>query len=194
MKLTTHNLWTFQGGGYNAAAPGFYQRNNANPSYQERRQSMEETLSKFMRYYRKEDLEAYLALLKPTRESCQVRFRHCKADSYSMRRKKDPYGPHSQKLNSIWRASHIDNSIPRKEKDLGSFTLPCYINNVCFDNALADLGVSLRRDQVDDLMTTIEEGEWWKIWMATEIKTWEILFLENRSAKLHVWKQKGLMD
>ncbi|GKC48030.1 uncharacterized mitochondrial protein-like protein [Tanacetum coccineum] len=38
----------FQGGGYRAAAPGFYQRNNANPSYQERRKSMEETLSKFM--------------------------------------------------------------------------------------------------------------------------------------------------
>ncbi|GKD18706.1 hypothetical protein Tco_1207864, partial [Tanacetum coccineum] len=38
----------FQGGGYRAAAPGFYQRNNANPSYQERRQTMEETLSKFM--------------------------------------------------------------------------------------------------------------------------------------------------
>ncbi|GJY67297.1 hypothetical protein Tco_0469535 [Tanacetum coccineum] len=38
----------FQGGGYRAAALGFYQRNNANPSYQERRQSMEETLSKFM--------------------------------------------------------------------------------------------------------------------------------------------------
>ncbi|GJR91286.1 homeodomain-like protein [Tanacetum coccineum] len=35
-------------GGYRAAAPGFYQRNNANPSYQERRQSMEDTLSKFM--------------------------------------------------------------------------------------------------------------------------------------------------
>ncbi|GJR34298.1 putative reverse transcriptase domain-containing protein [Tanacetum coccineum] len=31
----------------------------------------------------------------------------------------------------------------------------------------------------------------WKIWMATEIKTWEISFLENRSAKLHVWKQEG---
>ncbi|GJS19443.1 hypothetical protein Tco_0448075 [Tanacetum coccineum] len=38
----------FRGGGYKATAPGFYQRNNANPSYQERRQSMEETLSKFM--------------------------------------------------------------------------------------------------------------------------------------------------
>ncbi|GKE39685.1 hypothetical protein Tco_1463090 [Tanacetum coccineum] len=34
--------------GYRVAAPGFYQRNNANPSYQEQRQSMEETLSKFM--------------------------------------------------------------------------------------------------------------------------------------------------
>ncbi|GJZ77745.1 hypothetical protein Tco_0642417 [Tanacetum coccineum] len=97
----------FQGGGYRATTPGFYQRNNANSSYQERRQSMEDTLSKFMsesakrheensnlikeirastdaaiqnqgasiktleiqigqitRYYRKEDLEAYLALLK----------------------------------------------------------------------------------------------------------------------------------
>nr|GEV33075.1 integrase, catalytic region, zinc finger, CCHC-type, peptidase aspartic, catalytic [Tanacetum cinerariifolium] len=39
----------FQGGGYRAAALRFYQRNNVNPSYQERRQSMEETLSKFMR-------------------------------------------------------------------------------------------------------------------------------------------------
>ncbi|GJX74042.1 ribonuclease H-like domain-containing protein [Tanacetum coccineum] len=38
----------FQGGGYRATAPGFYQRNNANPSYQERSQSMEDTLSKFM--------------------------------------------------------------------------------------------------------------------------------------------------
>ncbi|GJT13579.1 hypothetical protein Tco_0860621 [Tanacetum coccineum] len=49
-KLTTLNLVDLskEGGGYRAAAPGFYQRNNANPSYQERRQSMEETLSKFM--------------------------------------------------------------------------------------------------------------------------------------------------
>ncbi|GKD86785.1 hypothetical protein Tco_1357939 [Tanacetum coccineum] len=38
----------FQGGGYRATTLGFYQRNNANPSYQERRQSMEDTLIKFM--------------------------------------------------------------------------------------------------------------------------------------------------
>ncbi|GJZ77080.1 hypothetical protein Tco_0641752 [Tanacetum coccineum] len=38
----------FKGGGYRATTPGYYQRNNANPSYQERRQSMEDTLRKFM--------------------------------------------------------------------------------------------------------------------------------------------------
>ncbi|GJW80370.1 hypothetical protein Tco_0144345, partial [Tanacetum coccineum] len=38
----------FQGGGYRATALGFYQRNNTNPSYQERRQSMEDTLAMFM--------------------------------------------------------------------------------------------------------------------------------------------------
>ncbi|GJW93027.1 putative reverse transcriptase domain-containing protein [Tanacetum coccineum] len=41
------------------------------------------------------------------------------------------------------KASHINNSIPRKDKDPGSFTLPCFINNVCFDNALVDLGASV---------------------------------------------------
>nr|GEU86687.1 reverse transcriptase domain-containing protein [Tanacetum cinerariifolium] len=38
----------FQEGGYKAAALGFYRRNNAYPLYQERRQSMKESLSKFM--------------------------------------------------------------------------------------------------------------------------------------------------
>ncbi|GJV02782.1 hypothetical protein Tco_1336351 [Tanacetum coccineum] len=40
-------------------------------------------------------------------------------------------------------ASHINNAIPRKDKDLGSFTLPCFINDFCFDNALVDLGASV---------------------------------------------------
>nr|GEW64577.1 hypothetical protein [Tanacetum cinerariifolium] len=48
-KLTTLNLvHLFKEGGYRAAASRFYQRNNINPSYQEQRQSMEDTLSKFM--------------------------------------------------------------------------------------------------------------------------------------------------
>ncbi|GJT32304.1 hypothetical protein Tco_0922723 [Tanacetum coccineum] len=45
--------------------------------------------------------------------------------------------------SSYSKASQIDESIPQKEKDPGSFTLPCYINNVCFDNALVDLGASV---------------------------------------------------
>ncbi|GKC09712.1 hypothetical protein Tco_1001322 [Tanacetum coccineum] len=92
------------------------------------------------------------------------------------------YRPHFSEAYS-YEASHINNSIPRKEKDPRSFTLPCYINNACFDNALADLGASvsviplsidplygdyielndlnvpleIMRDQVDDLMPAIEE-------------------------------------
>ncbi|GKA04511.1 putative reverse transcriptase domain-containing protein [Tanacetum coccineum] len=50
------------------------------------------------------------------------------------------YGP---KFAEACGASHINDTIPRKEKDPGSFTLPCFINNVCFDNALVDLGASV---------------------------------------------------
>ncbi|GJT81093.1 mitochondrial proton/calcium exchanger protein-like protein isoform X1 [Tanacetum coccineum] len=39
--------------------------------------------------------------------------------------------------------SKASQSIPQKEKDPGSFTLPCFINNVCFDNALVELGASV---------------------------------------------------
>ncbi|GKB84471.1 hypothetical protein Tco_0956743 [Tanacetum coccineum] len=37
----------------------------------------------------------------------------------------------------------INNTIPRKEKDPGSFTLPYFINDFCFNNALVDLGASV---------------------------------------------------
>ncbi|GKB88335.1 putative reverse transcriptase domain-containing protein [Tanacetum coccineum] len=36
-----------------------------------------------------------------------------------------------------------NDALPQKEKDIGSFTLPCYINNVCFEKALVDLGASV---------------------------------------------------
>ncbi|GJV17826.1 hypothetical protein Tco_1363149 [Tanacetum coccineum] len=60
---------------------------------------------------------------------------------YYNEEKKGSYGPQFSKAYS--KASHINNSIPRKEKDAWSFTLPCFINNVCFDNALVDLGASV---------------------------------------------------
>ncbi|GJT42100.1 hypothetical protein Tco_0941965 [Tanacetum coccineum] len=37
----------------------------------------------------------------------------------------------------------LDDALPPKEKDPESFTLPCYINNLCFNKALADLGASI---------------------------------------------------
>ncbi|GJX92910.1 pyruvate dehydrogenase (acetyl-transferring) kinase, mitochondrial [Tanacetum coccineum] len=153
----------FQGGGYRATALGFYQRNNINPSYQERRQSKEETLSKFMSESAKKHKENS-NLIKEIRASTDVGIRNqgvsiktlefqigqmskistiVEADSYPIRRMGSSQYAVSTGQNPYSEASHINNSIPRKEKDLGSFTLPCFINNVCFYNALADLGASV---------------------------------------------------
>ncbi|GJT53897.1 gag-pol polyprotein, partial [Tanacetum coccineum] len=41
------------------------------------------------------------------------------------------------------KATLRNDALPQKEKDPGSFTLPCYINNVCFEKSLADLGASV---------------------------------------------------
>ncbi|GJT50300.1 retrovirus-related pol polyprotein from transposon TNT 1-94 [Tanacetum coccineum] len=60
------------------------------------------------------------------------------ADSHPIRQ-----GNYRPKFAEAYGASHINDTIPRKEKTPGSFTLPCYINNVCFDNALVDLGASV---------------------------------------------------
>ncbi|GKC95301.1 mitochondrial proton/calcium exchanger protein-like protein isoform X1 [Tanacetum coccineum] len=125
-----------------AAAPGFYQRNNANPSYQEQRQSMEESLSKFMSESTKRH-EENSNLIKEIRPSIDAAIRNQGALIKTLEiqigqmSKKGSYRP------QILEASHIDNFMPQKEKDPRSFTLPCYINNVCFDNALADLGASV---------------------------------------------------
>ncbi|GJX46618.1 hypothetical protein Tco_0271808 [Tanacetum coccineum] len=212
----------FQGGGYRATAPGYYQRNNANPSYQERRQSMEDTLSKFMSESAKRH-EENSNLIKEIRATTDAAIRNqgasiktleiqigqmskvlqergfgslpsstetnprdqvksisttIEADSHSIRRIgssqyavstgqnstllyksrqttvpfpsrldnhycEEEEGNHGPKFTEAYGASHINNTIPRKEKDPGSFTLPCFINDVCFDNALVDLGASV---------------------------------------------------
>ncbi|GJX98402.1 hypothetical protein Tco_0355421 [Tanacetum coccineum] len=176
--------------GYRATAPGYYQRNNANPSYQERRQSMEDTLGKFMSESA-ERHEENSNFIKEIRASTDAIIRNqgesfktleiqigqmskvlqergfgslpssteanlrdqvksisttIEANSYPIHRigsslYAGSYGPQFSKADS--EASHINNFIPRKEKDPGSFTLPCFINNICFDNALVDLGASV---------------------------------------------------
>ncbi|GJZ37362.1 mitochondrial proton/calcium exchanger protein-like protein isoform X1 [Tanacetum coccineum] len=211
-----------QGRGYRETAPGYYQRNNANPSYQERRQSIEDTLSKFMSESAKRH-EENSNLIKEIRATIDAAIRNqgasiktleiqigqmskilqergfgsvpsstitnlrdqvksilttIEADSYSIRRigssqytvstgqnskllyksrqmmipfpscldnhyceeEEGNYGP---KFTKAYRASHINNVIPRKEKDPMSFNLPCVISNTCFDNTLVDLGASV---------------------------------------------------
>ncbi|GJU63192.1 NUDIX hydrolase 6-like protein [Tanacetum coccineum] len=73
-------------------------------------------------------------------------------DNHYCEEEEGNYGP---KFTKAYEASHINNTIPRKEKDPGSFTLPCFINNICFDNALVDLGASV---SVMPLLTYLNLG------------------------------------
>ncbi|GJR81400.1 hypothetical protein Tco_0152185 [Tanacetum coccineum] len=103
-------------GQYRAAGLGFYQRNNKNSSYPDRRQTMEESLTKFMAESAKRH-EDNSNIIKEIRASTDATIR-------------------------IQRAS-IKTLEIQKEKDPGSFTLPCFIHNVCFDEAIVNLGASV---------------------------------------------------
>ncbi|GKE98914.1 hypothetical protein Tco_0022265, partial [Tanacetum coccineum] len=141
----------FQGGGYRATAPGYYQRNNINPSFQERRQSMDETLSNFMIDSAKRR-EENSNMIKEIQASTDVAIRNQGASIKTLEIQieqisKDHYyeeeGNYGPKFMKVYGASLIKNIIPRKEKDPRSFTLPCFINDFCFDNALVDLGANV---------------------------------------------------
>ncbi|GKD74769.1 hypothetical protein Tco_1333051 [Tanacetum coccineum] len=64
-------------------------------------------------------------------------------------------GNYGLKFTEAYGDSHINNTIPRKEKDPGSFTLPCFIKDVCFINALVDLGANV---SVMPLLTYLNLG------------------------------------
>ncbi|GJZ11962.1 hypothetical protein Tco_0546721 [Tanacetum coccineum] len=87
-------------------------------------------------------------------------------NGYYCEEKKESYGPQLSEAYS--EASHINNSIPRKEKDPGrlgelahtKLTIELADKTVKYPKGIAEnVLVELRRDQVDDLMPTIEEGE-----------------------------------
>ncbi|GJX98052.1 putative reverse transcriptase domain-containing protein [Tanacetum coccineum] len=139
----------FQRGGYRATAPVYYQRNNTNPSYQERRQSMEDTLSKFMSESTKRHKENS-NLIKEIRATTDAAIRNQGASIktleiqigqmsknsillYKSRQTTIPFlirldnhyceeedGNYGQKFTEAYGASHINNTIPRKEKDTGN--------------------------------------------------------------------------
>ncbi|GKB78252.1 hypothetical protein Tco_0945147 [Tanacetum coccineum] len=73
-------------------------------------------------------------------------------DNHYYEEEEGNYGP---KFVEAYGASHIKDTIPRKEKDLGNFTLPCFINIVCFHNTRVDLRASV---SVMPLLTYLNLG------------------------------------
>ncbi|GJT82859.1 hypothetical protein Tco_1057201 [Tanacetum coccineum] len=61
---------------------------------------------------------------------------------YTVLAQQNTYGLKDLDAYSI-RTTLRNDSLPKKEKDLGSFTLPYYINIVCFEKALTHLGASV---------------------------------------------------
>nr|GEU59811.1 putative ribonuclease H-like domain-containing protein [Tanacetum cinerariifolium] len=100
----------------------------------------------------KEDLDVYRAQLKLTQGTMSSRSRLLLKLIQTRYAVWDPPNtpyPLDKPYTNV-RDKTNENSISKsfewlllKEKDPGSFTLPCFINNVCFNNALPDLGASV---------------------------------------------------
>ncbi|GJW39832.1 putative reverse transcriptase domain-containing protein [Tanacetum coccineum] len=98
----------FQGGGYRATALGYYQRNNANPLFQERRQSMEDTLSKFMSESAKRH-EENSNLIKEIRASTDAAIRNQGA---SIKTLEIQIGQMSKNSTPLYKARTNNDSFP----------------------------------------------------------------------------------
>ncbi|GJY01298.1 hypothetical protein Tco_0359450 [Tanacetum coccineum] len=129
--------------------------------------SLEESLTKFMAESSKRH-EENLNLIKEIRASTGATIRN-QADFFEIHRIGcGPYAvsgtqhrsiisktvPFPRRLQNFgcddWREAQnvkileaYDHTLPQKEKDPGSFTLPCFIHNICFDKALVDLRASM---------------------------------------------------
>ncbi|GJV59234.1 retrovirus-related pol polyprotein from transposon TNT 1-94 [Tanacetum coccineum] len=106
------------GGQYRAAGPGFYQQNNGNSSY-----AMSDVV--ICRFGHAES-GAYFLKHVLSQDDCKTALM--------------TIGERAQDVKIL---DAYDHTLPQKEKDLGSFTLPCFIHNICFDKALVDLGASV---------------------------------------------------
>ncbi|GJZ83187.1 retrovirus-related pol polyprotein from transposon TNT 1-94 [Tanacetum coccineum] len=170
-------------GQYRAAGPGFYQRNNGNSSYPDRRQTLKESLTKFMAESAKRH-EENSNIIKEIRASTDATIRNQGASIKTLeiqigqmskvlqkrgiRSLSVPYAVSDAQYSSLssetvpfpnrlhgyccdnWKEVRevkiletYDHTLPQKEKDSRSFTLPCFIHNISFDKALVDLGASV---------------------------------------------------
>ncbi|GJT10826.1 hypothetical protein Tco_0857868 [Tanacetum coccineum] len=169
------------GGQYIAARPGFYQRNNGNSSYLDRRTNLEESLTKFMAESAKRH-EENSNIINGIRASTDATIRNqgasiktleiqigqmskvlqergfgslpsstetnprdqvksistTKADFFGIHQ--IGCGPYAREAQDVKILDAYDHTLPQKEKDPRSFTLPYFIHNIYFDKALVDLG------------------------------------------------------
>ncbi|GKE00377.1 putative reverse transcriptase domain-containing protein [Tanacetum coccineum] len=179
-------------GGYREAASGFYQRNNANPSYQEQRKSMEDTLSKFMSESAKRH-EENSNLIKEIRASTDATIRNQGASIKTLEiqigqmSKKGSYGPQFSEAYS-----EASQSIPRKEKDLGS-----ELAHSKLTVKLADRTVKYPKEIAENMLVSIGKFvfpvDFIILDMPEDIKVLMILgrpFLSTAHAKIEVYKRK----
>ncbi|GJQ95037.1 hypothetical protein Tco_0006176 [Tanacetum coccineum] len=174
-------------GQYRAVWPRFYQQNNRNSSYPDRRPSLQESLTKFMAESVKRH-EENSNIIKEIRASTDAAIRNQGASIKTLeiqigqmskirRIECGPYVvsgtqhksvfsktvPFPRRLQNFgcddWREAQdvkilvaYNHTLPLKEKDPGSFTLPCFIHNICFDKALVDLGASFTIIDSDDII------------------------------------------
>ncbi|GKC14758.1 putative reverse transcriptase domain-containing protein [Tanacetum coccineum] len=101
-----------------------------------------ELLMKYPQHYLTEILEEIRASTEDAIQNQRASIKTLEIQIGQMRKyyeeKKGSYGSQFSEAHS-----EASQPKPQKEKNLGSFTLPCFINNVYFDNALVDLGASV---------------------------------------------------
>ncbi|GKB46287.1 hypothetical protein Tco_0897040 [Tanacetum coccineum] len=175
----------FQGGGYRAAAPRFYQMNNENPSYQERRQSMEDILSKFMSESAKRH-EENSNLIKEIRalmdasirnQGASIKTLEIQIGQMSKVLKERGFGslPSSTEANPRDQVKLISTRASVSVMPLSTYlnlglgelahtklTVDLADRTVKYPKGIAKsvlVAFELRRNQGDDLMATIKEGE-----------------------------------
>ncbi|GJT43117.1 hypothetical protein Tco_0951832 [Tanacetum coccineum] len=144
------------GGQYRAAGPGFYQQNNGNSSHEENSNIIKEIQA---------STDAAIKNQGASNKTLEIqigqisKIRHVGCGPYAvsgtqLRSLFSETVPFPRRLQNCayddWREAQdvkildaYDHTLLQKEKDLGSFTLPCFIHNICFDKALVDLGASV---------------------------------------------------
>ncbi|GJZ70702.1 homeodomain-like protein [Tanacetum coccineum] len=110
---------------------------------------MEESLKKFMAESEKRHHE-HSSLIKEIQASTDAAIRNQGAlikaleiQIQQMSKEKSRIEEEIKATMNVHHSSILKDALPPKEKDLRSFTLPCNINNMCFDKALADLGANV---------------------------------------------------